>query len=277
MKKTIFALAIVCGVFLTTTAQNNKIKWAINTGVSVPMGSFSHMQYDANTGITDCGLFDKNNNGGATAGFNIGAKMLFPTKSERLSILMSFDIHYNGVNSNVNSFLSLFCNQLATMWGEGLGTGEVLLSSTCNLDKHPYYLNIPLMLGLNYNYPISNGMKFFGEFGAGLNVRYISTWELVGIQKYIFANGSEDTWMQVKESFSYETAKTLAFKIGVGMYFTENLHFSVFYSLLGKGDVATNIEETWSAEYVQPNTYNQYLQLGSVSPSILSFNIGYTF
>ena len=276
MKKTILIGAFFCGIGFFATAQN-KTEWSINAGVSVPVGSFSQMQYDENTGVTDCGLFDNDINGGATTGFNVGAKVMFPTKAEHLGITIALDVHYNGLNSNANSYLSFLCNQLATKWGQSLGTGEVLLSSNCNLDKRPYYLNIPLLVGLNYTYPMPNGMKLFGELGAGLNIRYISPWKLTGVQKYIFADGSEDTWMQVKETFSYETAATFAFHIGAGLYFTDNLYLSVYYNFLGKGDVAANIEATWSAEYVQPNTNSQYMQLGSVTPSILSFNIGYTF
>lgn len=277
MKKAIIILVVMYGISFGATAQNNRHEWTINAGVSVPVSSFSKMAYDDNTGVTDCGLFDNDINGGATTGFNIEAKVLFPTKTEHLGITIALDVHYNGLNSNANSYLSLFCNTLATIWGQGLSEGEVLLSSTCNLDKRPYYLNIPLMVGLNYSYPMPNGMKLFGELGAGLNIRYISPWKLTGVQKYIFANGSEDTWMQVNETFSYETSATFAFNIGTGLYFTDNLYLSVFYSFLGKGDVAAEIESTWSAEYVQPNTNSQHMQLGSITPSILSFNLGYTF
>jgi hypothetical protein len=277
MKKKLLIGVVMCGIGFCATAQK-KTEWTINVGASVPVGSFSHMQYDKNTGVTDCGLFDEDISGGATTGFNIGAKAMFPTKNEHLGFTIAMDVHYNGLNSNAKSFLSFLCNQLATIWGQGLSEGEVLLSSTCNLDKRPYYLNIPLMVGLNYSYPLTKEMKLFGELGAGFNIRYISPWKLTGVQKYIFANSSEDTWMQVKETCSYETVATFAFYVGAGLYFTDNLYLSVYYSFLGKGDVAANIEATLSAEYVQPyNANSQYLQLGSVNPSILSFNIGYTF
>ena len=146
MKKTIFFLAVMYGISFGAAAQNNRTEWTINAGASVPVSSFSKMTYDDNTGITDCGLFNNDINGGATTGFNIGAKVLFPTKTEHLGITLALDVHYNGLNSNANSYLSFFCNTLATIWGQGLSEGEVLLSSTCNLDKHPYYLNIPLMV-----------------------------------------------------------------------------------------------------------------------------------
>ena len=240
---------VMCGIGLCATAQK-KTEWTINVGASVPVGSFSHMQYDKNTGATDCGLFDEDINGGATTGFNIGAKAMFPTKNEHLGITLAMDVHYNGLNSN----------------------------ATCNLDKRPYYLNIPFMVGLNYSYPLPKEMKLFGELGAGFNIRYISPGKLTGVQKYIFANSSEDTWMQVKETFSYETVVTFAFHVGAGLFFTDNLYLSVYYSFLGKGDVDANVEAILSSKHVQPyNANSQYLQLGSVNPSILSFNIGYTF
>lgn len=268
-------IVLVCS---NTICAQTKISWNITAGTSLPIGSFAKMDYDHNTGVTDCALFDSDKNGGASIGINAGISALIPLKSDKISAFLSADIHYNGVNSNTKSYLSDICNLLANNWGQSIiNGGDHLLSSYCTLDRKPSYFNIPIMIGIHYCSPLSNGMKLFGECGLGLNMIFIQSWKLTGVQKYIFSSYSEDTWLQVNEVFSYESNSAFAFKIGTGLFISDNLFLSVYYYYLGKSDVSCKIESTWSGEYVSPNTSSQYMNLGTVTPSILSVKLGYSF
>ena len=264
-------------LFSISVCSQNKIRWTVSAGGALPIGSFSKMEYDSDDLSTDCSLFDKGNTGGAFAGFNLGLKTNVALIDEKLGILFSADFFYNGINSQSKSYMTEMCNYLAYYWGQNLGEGEELLSSTCNIDENPFFINVPILIGLNYNCVLPNEMCLFGEFGIGANIRHISDWKLTGFQKYIFANRSEDTWMQVKETFSYDNAVTFAFRIGVGLCFTKHCSLSLKYNYLGKGNVNGNVEATWSAEYVSPNTSNQPVKLGTITPSLLSITLEYTF
>lgn len=255
-----------------------KFEWNINVGGSFPVGAFSRINYNSTDLSSDCGLFNEDANGGATTGFIIGAEVTMPLNNERISLFLSADFHHNGIKSDAKAYLTELCNYSADLWGQQLvDAGVHLQSSTCTLDKTPFYINIPILAGARYSFDIYDGMKLFVKAGIGLNIRKITSWQITGTQKYIFSDNSDNTWQKNVQTFSYETCSTLAFKIGAGLNLTENISFSANFYYLGAGDVSAKQTVVTSAEYVTPNTASQYIKFKSINPTMIVIKIGYTF
>ena len=250
--------------------------WRFSLGGSIPVGYFPTMWYDENTLETRCGLFEGGENsyyGGAGFGLSFGAEMMHPL-NERLDFSLSADVHCNGLNGKAKSYTIGGANYLAS-YLEQLATrdGATSVTSTCSVDANPMYINIPVLAGVSYSFPLSNGMKLFGGAGVGMNFSFITPLKYTARINY-WDRGSNYN-LTIEEKFSYSSTCELAFRVGVGFAFTEKISVSAEYYYLGKEDIFATIQAQSTERNSQPNV--QELDLGSITPMIMSVKLGYIF
>ncbi|MCQ2326783.1 MAG: PorT family protein [Bacteroidales bacterium] len=272
MKK--FFITFLISITSFCVYAQNKTSWSIGAGVSLPVGTFSRMTYDQNTLSTDCGLMDKNANcGAATTGLNIELESLIPMHNKNLYFTISADFNYNEFNSEGKDFINCMAAYFDNMFRIQFESyGATIISSSCAVHGRPSYFNIPLLVGLRYTKNISIGMPFFAEGGVGINMRFVTPMKFYERIRYQDSGYYYDVDME--EKFTYDMKSTLAFRIGVGLGFTEKISLSAYYYYLGKGDVSCAIlakDPTDSS--IQPS--EQSLQLGTVNPMMLVFKLNY--
>lgn len=191
-------------------AQSNSI---LNLGLNIPQGSFG-----SNTNT--CALLDPNSeNGGANLGANLGLKFIADTKAKGLGIMFTIDGMYNGLQKDlkIKDYLHADIPEIA-----GLDAKI----------KNPSYINMPILLGLNYTYNFTNMIGIYAEGGAGVNVRFILPCKLS-------ANGSI---LGVNTEYSYELHYTpkasFAFEFGGGILISKAITLGVNYYYLGSATVS---------------------------------------
>lgn len=275
MKKYCFVLLLAALSTVSLMAQSSN-RWKLSLGGAIPVGYFPTMWYDENTLETRCGLFEGGESayyGGAEFGISLGAEMMHPL-NERLDFTISADIHCNGLNGKAKSFTIGVGNYLASsLEQQAIRDGSTSVTSTCSVDANPIYINVPVLAGVSYSFPLSNGMKLFGEAGVGMNFSVITPLKYTARMDYLYRGTNYK--LTIEEKSSYSSTFALAFRVGVGFAFTEKLSVSADYYYLGKKDIFATLQAQSTERGAQPNV--QEMDLGTVTPMLLTVRLGYTF
>lgn len=187
-------------------------------------------------------------NGGAGTGFNVGLKLKFDIHSvSGLGVVVGADFFYNGMNSDVKDA------------SDDDENGDITL---------PKYLNIPVMVGLNYEHAISSSCKLYGEVALGLNFRIITDITVEG-----FAQSNYDGSMYPYElTIDYDRATSFGFQLGAGIVVNDRYSLGLHYYILGSSKIKA--ESVFESEY---STDSEKYPTGKITPSILSLQLGYHF
>ena len=273
MKKNTFTfICIVC--FARILMAQNPVHWNVSIGGSFPIGNYGAMSYDKNTLATDCALFDVDKkNGGAGLGLNIGGEILYALKTN-LNLSISADVYYNSLNSNAKSYTIAMSNYFADVFKQQIiDNGGTSVSSSCSLNRNSTYFNIPLMVGLQYSIPLGDRVNIYAFGNIGMNIRCITPMKYTTRTNYMM--GGYNYVMNIKETFSYSTEGTFAFRIGAGFQFTSNLSIVASYYHLGTGNVFAKIKAEDMDGHIQPSEQNQ--ELGTITPMMAVLKICYSF
>lgn len=92
------------------------------------------------------------------------------------------------------------------------------------------YVNLPLFLGINYRYELTDIFKPFAEFGIGYDFLFIT------------AEGKKDDASM--PYYKYNVRNALAWQIGLGCYFGSHVSASLHYYGLGKHYVTYNTDKS---------------------------------
>ena len=254
-----------------------KINWNINLGGSVPIGEFSQIEYNPNNISTNCGLFEDDTKGAAVVGVNVGTELLFKLKNDKFSILLSADLHYNGIKGDAKAYLTDAGNYIANYLSQQLSdSGATVINSFCTLEKTPSYINIPIMAGIRYTHPLFIGMDAFAEASIGINIRYITSNQLYYKLKYYFPETYEIP-CTITETLSYENASTFSFRFGGGICLTDFISISFHYYYLGNGNVLSKLNTETTIGNNSHITSSEYYKLKSITPTMLVIKLGFTF
>jgi hypothetical protein len=118
----------------------------IHGGLFLPNGKFGDYGIANNSEFG----FD-GGRGNAATGFNVGIKYYSPIVSvSNLSWFAGADILYNDLQTKFKDKIEEFEESESDV-------------------TYPRYLNIPILVGLNYSYPLNTTTSLYGEFGLGLN------------------------------------------------------------------------------------------------------------
>ena len=86
--------------------------------------------------------------------------------------------------------------------------------------KAPFYINLPVLFGVNYRYNLTDVFTPFAEFGFGPDFMLISS------EGYDGENGEENV-------LKYKPSASLAWQVGVGTYLKQHFSVGVHYYGLG--------------------------------------------
>ena len=192
MNKNLILVFVFVSITLMVKAQSH---FGLHVGASFPMGDFAGEKSD--------------NSGSAGTGLNVGIKYFYPVKScKGLSLTAGIDLIDNGLNQNAKDN---FKNQIST-----LGVTDISISF---ID----YINIPVLVGLNYNYQADKIISLFGDAALGIN--YSAITDLSILFKY---QGT-----QIKSTQTFTPKNNLAFQVGGGFLILNNYTVGLHYNMLG--------------------------------------------
>lgn len=201
---------------MTTFAQTH---FGLRIGGAMPMGDFAEAKVTKANGLQKWALSSENGKyGGAAFGFNIGALLKFDIPSvEGLGIIASLDLIYNGINSDIEDYIVDIANDNNAV------------------TTQPKYLNIPIMVGANYTFPLTEVIGIYGEAALGINLRKITNYTIVDV--------SRDEEIKT----TYDLAKSFSYRIGAGFIFNNRFSIGVDYYVLGSEEVTGKTEYDLSA------------------------------
>ena len=240
----IFALGMNCA-----TAQT---KFSVHAGLASPLGSFG----DSRAENGQIAWFNRTDRAGAGMGFTFGMKMNFAVPSVKgLSVIATADFLYNGPNSDVKD------------WRDDLVDDELAdpLVDDCSMTL-PKYINVPIMVGANYEYKVSKTAKLWGEGALGLNIGKITKYTIHEV-----SGNSEMTY-----EMGYESNISFAFQIGAGVMLSDKFSIGAHYYTLG----GQKIEGKWFDEEIFGGTVNTddgKFALRTINPSMFVIRAGFHF
>lgn len=260
MKKVI-RIVVLSAMLLWGGQAMSQTRGVVFLGAGLPMGDFG--KFD---NMNDLALYSENESltyGGAGLGFNAGLKWYYGVGAKGLSVLLSLDGFYNGPCSDLKTAYRSQESE-ATFGGASV---SLKYSST------PKYINVPLMLGLNYILRLNAQFGIYAEAGLGGNLRFITAMESVAKGTIPVLGEAQITTTQ-----KYDHAFGFAWQVGAGFEVARNLVIGVSYydlgSAIAKGD--QTIKRKALNDNVS-NTDDNYRELGTVHPAILALRLGFAF
>jgi opacity protein-like surface antigen len=203
MKKYLFFAIFFASCVFTLNAQT---KSELQIGLAMPQGDFA--DDDEDDAIVD-------GSGVAATGFYLGYKLLTPLSTDGLFWTLNAGIMYNDLQSDFK---------------------EDLEDEMDDADDYslPKYLNVPILVGLQYEKPISDGLNLYGEAGVGLNILKLTN-----------LSYQEDDY---EELMTFNPSAKLGFKIGAGIVLQEKYTISLNYLGLGSHKVKYEYEYEYDGD-----------------------------
>lgn len=220
-------------------------------GASIPTGNY------AKGDIDNWALYDDCSYGGAGIGFSGGLKFNFGVGVNGLSLMLTVDGIYNNLNTNIKDYYSSFSDMLTAEYNGG---------SSLTTEK---YVNLPMMLGINYTYYFNPEFGIYAETAAGLNWRIITKQEWVGTTLH------DDGEIEKKTvTYKYNSAYGFAFRAGIGIEAGERLIVGLNYLYVG-GRQASGRKT--NSVYFQGITapVSEKFENGIVSPKMFLVSLGF--
>ena len=250
----VFALAVMLVMGGQAMAQ---YRGSIHAGASFPMNDFGEFH-----GFDEFALMKVDEvDAGAGIGINAGLKWYFNLGVDGLNVLLAVDGFYNGPCQDLKTTYRDY--ETSYDFGDLIG-GRFMYEAT------PKYINMPVMIGLNYIYHFNDSFGLFAEAGAGGNLRLITALETVEKGQFLGQEGIE------RNRTSYDSALSFAYQAGVGFEIGKNLVIECSFYDLGKAEVNTKHTEKFilNQNVHMTTEYNNY---GSVHPVMVVGSIGFCF
>lgn len=233
VKKVMALVAVILGFAVSAYAQNG---FTLRAGGNFPVGAFNKSD---NLALSNPEGVD----GGSAIGFNAGLKYQFGIVGN-LSAFATADFFYNGLKGDIKE--------------DWKGDNENITL--------PSYMNMPVMLGLNYTILDIIGTTLWAEAGAGANFRSItkSTGSVGG------SNAS------ISSESSYNLATTFAWQAGLGVSLDNTITLSLHYYGFGKSEIKGETITSGSIAGFGGEVKNEF-KAGKLNPSMVVVRLGYTF
>lgn len=259
MKRQIKRIALLIIVILGTNCVKAQTDFSIHLGGALPLGSYAESQDTPNSlqnGDYIIAWNTKTNKAGAALGLNFGAKLRFNLPAIKgLGVIATADLFFNPSNKEARD------------WGEDYW---MILMENFNVKNYdiniPKYINIPIMLGLNYEYNIKDNVKIWGEGGVGLNICIITD---------LIMKASEYDYEFLAE-INYDNQYTLGFQLGAGVLLSEQLSIGLHYYNLGSQRIEGIMKYTSTSDYGAEGDRARG-SLDRINPNMLTLRLGYHF
>lgn len=259
MKRQIKRIALLIIVILGTNCVKAQTDFSIHLGGALPLGSYAESQDTPNSlqnGDYVIAWNTKTNKAGAALGLNLGAKLSFNLPTIKgLGVIATADLFFNPSNKEARDCFEDY-------W--------MILMENFNVKNYdisiPKYINIPIMLGLNYGFNIKDNVKIWGEGGVGLNI---------GIITDLIMEASEYDYEFLAE-INYDNQYTLGFQLGAGVLLSEQLSIGLHYYNLGSQRIEGIMKYTSTSDYgVEGDRVRG--SLDRINPNMLTLRLGYHF
>ena len=184
----------------STSGENN---FMIHVGPTFPLGHFG--------GVAEDWLlnnFISGTDGCAGVGFNVGAQYKFGLPINGLGVFAGVDFFFNGMNKEIQEKIY-----------------DLADNSVTDITSKPRYYNIPIIVGLNYQYMIANGLGVYAEGGVGVDFRAISKFQTE------FLSGSG-----IEAEIKYKTSGSFAGRVGAGVVYNR-VTLGVDFDFLGANKI----------------------------------------
>lgn len=121
-------------------------------------------------------------------------------------------------------------------------------------NTYPQYINVPLYIGAQYRYPVTDIIKPYAEFGIGYDLLFISS-------EYGKAQGAGD-------DYRYNAKGALSGNVGVGCFFSDWVSVGIYY--YGFGSHKIMLKESSEIDALPLSDLDDRLaQYGHVNPTTL--------
>lgn len=230
-------------------AQTN---FSFHAGLVSPLASFA----DSRASNGQIAWREKTGRAGAGLGFEAGMKFRYDIPSiQGLGVIVTADLFYNGPNTDVKDYWQDRTDEMLDY--SDVEDVEITL---------PKYINLPIMIGANYNHQLSNSVKVYGEGALGLNIGMLTNFrgQVIG-----------DDFEEII-GINYETNTSFAFQIGAGILFSDRFSLGVHYYALGNQKIKGkhSEEEIYDGE---SHVYEDMLNLRSINPTMFVVKAGFHF
>lgn len=231
MKKfTLVALFLLLGI----SGAFAQTRFAVYAGGAFPMGALKDGKLNDNDVPEKFVLWNEEsgNKGYAGLGFNVGMDVNIPITDFGLGLIVGADFFYNGYNSELKDYYKDLVEDYEDAMDD-LGWDSYKLYKG-------RFMNIPLMVGVNYQLDLSDSFALFAEAAVGPNLRLISKDGMKVVYNEVQDNIYSDkpsTYSEIKEYIKYNMAVTFGFKAGIGMMINDMFSVSFDYYSLGSAKV----------------------------------------
>lgn len=246
MKKTfrLIALAIMLVMGGQAIAQMNGTMFL---SAAFPVGNYGKGENNA-WSLTANNLDSRY--AGASIGANVGLKWNFGIGVPGLSVMLSADGFFNGLNNDLKEY---FDEREIDM-----KNNQLIKSYTLN---RPRYINVPVMVGLHQIFYLTSSFGIYIEAGLGGNARFITNYEETVVDAL---NISTST------IYDYKTAFSFAYQVGTGFEVSKNFVIGASFYDLGASKVV--------AERTRPILgTDTYKNEKGVRPMMMLVRIGFKF
>lgn len=246
VKKAIALVAVIMGVSTASFAQNGL---SVRVGGNFPVGTFGQGE-----GIGEIALNNADAElGGAAIGFNAGVKYQLGLLGN-LSAFASADFFYNGLKGDIKEAMKVD------------GTDVVA----------PAYMNLPVMLGVNYTLLDIIGTTLWVEAGAGVNFRNITS-QSIDYSTELPIVGT----VNASAESTYDMSTTFAWQAGIGVSLSGALSLGLHYYGFGSAPVSYETAVDAGASSLgslagilgEDGSFNG----GKLNPSMVVIRLGYHF
>ncbi len=229
MKRVLILVFVLISSNMISKAQRN---FGLHVGASIPVGDFANDNSDYG--------------GGATTGLNVGVKYFIPLSSHKgLSLTLGVDYLNNGLDQASKDMVK---EQTPS------GVSDVVVNYTD-------YINVPVLMGLNYKIPVTYSFSLFADAAIGFN--YSAMTDMVISYKYLGT--------PIKSTMSFTPLTQLAYQFGVGMMIDNNYTIGLHSNLLGTHSFkakATQSSSGYSQTSDVPTTMDLKIDMVTLSVGI---------
>jgi len=219
MKKLVLSLTAFMTILLLAGNTYSQNYFSLHGGAAFPLGVFA-----------DDDMFSEDA-GGAGVGFCVGGDYTFNVY-KGLGVFLGAEFNYNGLKKSVRDEYED-------------GYSSYLMNPDITFYR---YINIPLIIGVDYTLKANDLISFYGDLGVGLDLLKITNMTV------------EETNMKMTTEF--DLANQFAYKAGAGILLKDRWSLGVYYNGLGKHKIKG---ESKLGGYSQDFDYKQQVSLLTVA------------
>ena len=238
VRRMIASAAVVLGISMSSFAQSGL---SLRVGGNFPVGAFGEGGSMADIALNNAA----STLGGAATGLNAGLKYQYNLLGN-LGLFASADVFYNGLKND-------------------------LVEDLKNLDDDvnlPSYLNIPVMVGVNYTVLDFKVASLWAEAGVGVNFRNISSME----------TEQEILGSEIEAGTKYNMAATAAWQAGVGVTIGQKVSLGLHYYTFGNSAIKGEpFAEDGGLIGDWADKLTGEFESGKLNPSMMVLRVGYHF